>query len=101
SLRSVGIIALAIPMSVLLAIVVMVALGRTMNVISLAGIAFAVGMVVDNAIVVLENVFRHVEMGKNVRRAAIEGASEVAYAVLASTLTTLIVFVPILLIEET
>jgi hydrophobic/amphiphilic exporter-1 (mainly G- bacteria), HAE1 family len=100
SIRSVGIIALAIPISVIGAFAVMVALGRTINVISLAGMAFAVGMVVDNAIVVLENIFRHLEIGKKPRQAAYDAAREVWGAVLASTLTTLVVFIPILLIKE-
>jgi len=99
-MRTVGIVAAAIPISVLASIVVLVALGRSVNIISLAGMAFAVGMVVDNAIVVIENVFRHLEMGKSVRTASLEGAKEVAGAVLASTLTTLVVFFPILLIED-
>ncbi len=101
SYRAVGIIALAIPISVVGAIVVLVALGRTVNIISLAGMAFAVGMVVDNAIVVIENIYRHLEMGKSPWRAANDGASEVAGAVLASTVTTMAVFFPILLIQET
>ncbi|MFO1052594.1 MAG: efflux RND transporter permease subunit [Planctomycetota bacterium] len=101
SLRTVGIIAVSIPISVIGAVVLMLALGRSVNVISLAGMAFAVGMVVDNAIVVIENIFRHLEMGKTPRRAALEGTQEVAGAVLGSTLTTLIVFIPILLIQET
>lgn len=101
SLRTIGIIAIAIPISVVASIVLLVSMGRTINVISLAGMAFAVGMVVDNAIVVLENIFRHLEMGKSTRRAAYDGASEVSGAVLASTLTTLIVFIPVLLIQET
>lgn len=100
SLRSAGVIALAIPISVIGAVVVLVALGRSVNVISLAGMAFAVGMVVDNAIVVLENIHRHLEMGKPALRAAADGAQEVFGAVLAATLTTLVVFVPILLIQE-
>ncbi|TVQ51325.1 MAG: efflux RND transporter permease subunit [Phycisphaerales bacterium] len=100
SLRSVGIIALAIPISVIGSVVVMVMLGRSVNVISLAGMAFAVGMVVDNAIVVLENIFRHLEMGKKAMKAAYDGAREVAGAILASTLTTIAVFVPILLVQE-
>ncbi len=100
SLRSAGIIALSIPISVVGAIAAMVAMGRTINVISLAGMAFAVGMVVDNAIVVLENVYRHVEMGKHPMRAAYDGTKEVWGAVLASSLTTLVVFVPILLIQD-
>lgn len=100
SLLTAGIIGLSIPISVIGAVVAMLALGRTINVISLAGMAFAVGMVVDNAIVVLENTFRHVEMGKSPMQAAIDGTKEVYGAVVASTLTTLVVFVPILLIEE-
>ena len=100
SLRSIGIIAVAIPVSIVGTIVVMVSLGRSINVISLAGMAFAVGMVVDNSIVVLENIFRHMEMGKNKVRAALDGTMEVRGAVLASTLTTMLVFIPILLIQE-
>jgi HAE1 family hydrophobic/amphiphilic exporter-1 len=101
SLRTIGIIALAIPVSVIAAIVVLVALGRSVNIISLAGMAFAVGMVVDNAIVVIENIFRHLEMGKDAKTAALDGASEVGGAVIASTVTTVAVFFPILLIQET
>lgn len=101
SFRSVGIIAIAIPVSVIASFVVLVALGRSINIISLAGLAFAVGMVVDNAIVVIENIYRHLEMGKRARQAALDGAKEVAGAVVASTLTTLAVFFPILLIQET
>ena len=100
SIRSVVIIVVAIPISVIGAVVAMTAMGRSINVISLAGMAFAVGMVVDNAIVVLENIFRHLEMGKPPREAAFDGAREVWGAVLASTLTTIVVFVPILLIQE-
>ncbi len=100
SLRTAGLIAGAIPISVVGAVVVMVALGRTVNVISLAGMAFAVGMVVDNAIVVLENIYRHLEMGKSTFKASYDGEREVWGAVLASTLTTIMVFIPILLVEE-
>ncbi|YCM42261.1 efflux RND transporter permease subunit [Verrucomicrobiaceae bacterium 227] len=101
SLRTVGIIALAIPVSVIASLVVLVALGRSINIISLAGLAFAVGMVVDNAIVVIENIFRHLEFGKKPAQAALDGTKEVAGAVVASTMTTLIVFAPILMIQET
>jgi HAE1 family hydrophobic/amphiphilic exporter-1 len=100
SARTIGIIALAVPISVVGSVILLVALGRSINIISLAGMAFAVGMVVDNAIVVIENIFRHLEMGKDVRQASLDGTKEVAGAVLASTLTTLIVFFPILLIQE-
>jgi len=100
SIRSVGIIALAIPISVVGTFIALVAMGRNLNVISLAGMAFSVGMVVDNAIVVLENIFRHLEMGESPGQAAYRGTREVFGAVLASTLTTMIVFVPILFIAE-
>jgi len=100
SIRSVGIIALAIPISVIGTFVGMVAMGRNLNVISLAGLAFAVGMVVDNSIVVLENIYRHIEMGATPRQAAYRGSREVWGAVLASTLTTIVVFIPVLFIKE-
>jgi HAE1 family hydrophobic/amphiphilic exporter-1 len=94
------IIALAIPISVIGTFVVMYGAGRNLNVISLAGLAFAVGMVVDNAIVVLENIDRHLAMGKKRAQAAYDAGREVWGAVLASTLTTLAVFLPVLFIEE-
>ncbi|MEO1128419.1 MAG: efflux RND transporter permease subunit [Planctomycetota bacterium] len=95
-----GVIALAIPISVIGTFLVLLALGRTLNVISLAGLAFAVGMVVDNAIVVLENIFRHRNMGKSPINAAYDGGREVWGAILASTLTTVAVFVPVLTVQE-
>ncbi len=100
SVRAVGIIAVAIPVSIIASFTVLVILGRSINIISLAGLAFAVGMVVDNAIVVIENIHRHLEMGKKPVAAARDGAVEVGGAVLASTMTTVVVFAPILLIEE-
>jgi len=100
SLRSLIVVALAIPISLVTVFWIMDALGRTLNVISLAGLAFAAGMVVDNAVVVLENVFRHRELGKSAFEAAVDGGREVWGGVLAATLTTIAVFVPILAIEE-
>ncbi len=100
SVRPTLIVSLAIPISVIGTFVVMTAFGRNLNVISLAGLAFAVGMVVDAAIVVLENIDRHLGMGKRPRQAAYDGAREVWGAVLASALTTLAVFLPVLTIEE-
>ena len=94
------VIAVAIPISVIGTFLAMYALGRTLNVISLAGLAFAVGMVVDNSIVVLENIYRHRQMGKSLMTAAYEGTREVWGAVLASTLTTIAVFVPIIFMQE-
>ncbi len=100
SVRTIGIIALAIPISVITSLAVLVGMGMSLNIISLAGLAFASGMVVDNAIVVLENIFRHLELGHPVRKAASLATREVGGAVVASTATTLAVFFPILLIEE-
>ncbi|GJL79833.1 MAG: acriflavine resistance protein B [Nitrospinaceae bacterium] len=100
SLYSTMVIAIAIPISVIGSFLVITLMGRTINVIMLAGMAFAVGMVVDASIIVLENIYRHKQMGKPTRQAALDGASEVWGAILATTLTTLAVFVPILFIEE-
>ena len=74
--------------------------GRSLNVVSLAGMAFAVGMLVDNAVVVLENIYRHYQNGEPPTQAAVRGTKEVWGAVLASTLTTLAVFLPVLFVEE-
>ncbi len=100
SASSTLIVATAIPVSIIGTFVVMSFLGRTINVISLAGMAFAVGMVIDNSIVVLENIYRHMQMGKSRLNAAYDGAVEVWGAVFASTLTTAAVFLPIIFVEE-
>ncbi len=99
SIRTVIVVALSIPTTLITVFIVMGALGQTLNVISLAGLAFAVGMVVDNAIVVVENVFTHMQKGKNAMEAAIAGTQEVCGAMLASTLTTVAVFTPLILVE--
>ena len=101
-LRSFGatlVITLAIPVSIIGSFVAMAALGRSINVISLAGIAFAVGMVVDAAIVVLENIFRHRQAGRSRPDAALIGASQVWGAVMVSAMTTIVVFAPILVMD--
>jgi HAE1 family hydrophobic/amphiphilic exporter-1 len=97
---SILVIGLSIPISIVTAFFVMFMFGRTINVISLAGMAFAVGMVVDAAIVVLENIYRHLQMGKTRVMAAIDGTREVWGAVLASTVTTVAVFLPIMFVEQ-
>ena len=97
--RATLVVSLAIPVSVIAAFVAMAGLGRTLNVISLAGIAFAVGMVVDAAIVVLENIYRLRQQGLPPARAAYEGARQVWGAILVSALTTVMVFIPILVME--
>ncbi|MFQ5984876.1 MAG: efflux RND transporter permease subunit [Alphaproteobacteria bacterium] len=99
SLRATLIVGLAIPVSVIGAFVAMAALGRSINVVSLAGMAFAVGMVVDAAIVVLENIYRLREGGAPPFEAAHRGVRQVWGAVLVSALTTVMVFIPILVME--
>ncbi len=101
-LRSIGatfIISIAIPVSVVGSFVAMAALGRSINVISLAGFAFAVGMVVDAAIVVLENIYRLRQRGYSRSEAALLGARQVWGAVFVLALTTVLVFVPILIMQ--
>ncbi|MEM7170209.1 MAG: efflux RND transporter permease subunit [Pseudomonadota bacterium] len=97
--RATLVVSLAIPVSVVGSFVAMAALGRSINVISLAGLAFAVGMVVDAAIVVLENIYRLREKGLTRREAAFQGASQVWGAVLVSSLTTVMVFIPLLVMK--
>ncbi|MCH7885046.1 MAG: efflux RND transporter permease subunit [Planctomycetes bacterium] len=94
------IIAATIPVSVIGTFLVITMVGRSLNVVLLAGMAFAVGMVVDNAIVVLENIYRHRAMGKSKVEAALDGTREVWGAILASTLTTMAVFLPMITIQE-
>jgi HAE1 family hydrophobic/amphiphilic exporter-1 len=100
SFSSILVIGLSIPISVVTTFIVLNALGRSLNIVMLAGLAFAVGNVVDNSIVVLENIFRHREMGKSRVQAALDGANEVWSAILASTLTNLAVFLPIILMKD-
>ena len=95
-----GVVAIAIPMSVVGTFIVLDALGRSLNIISLAGISFAVGMLVDSAIVVLENIDRHKQMGKRFRDAAYDGTLEVWGALVISTLTTIAVFAPIIFLAD-
>ncbi len=94
------VVAVAIPISIIGTFIFMNALGRSLNVVSLAGIAFAVGMLVDSAVVVLENIDRHCKMGKSAFKAAYDGTVEVWGAVLASALTTVAVFLPVVFIKE-
>jgi HAE1 family hydrophobic/amphiphilic exporter-1 len=100
NVRSTLVVATAIPVSIIGTMLCMSLLGRNINVVSLAGMSFASGMVVDNSIVVLENIFRHRERGKSRMAAAYDGASEVWGAVLAGTLTTMAVFIPVAFVEE-
>ena len=94
-IRPTGIIAVSIPVSVIFAIVLMYFSGITLNVISLSGLALGVGMLVDNSIVVIENIYRLRKDGYSVKEASIEGAKQMTGAITASTLTTVCVFLPI------
>ncbi len=94
-LRPTGIIAVSIPVSVIFAVVLMYFSGVTLNVISLSGLALGVGMLVDNSIVVIENIYRLRGLGYSRKQAAIEGAKRVTGAITASTATTVSVFAPI------
>ena len=93
------VVSLAIPVSIIGSFVAMAALGRSINVISLAGMAFAVGMAVDAAIVVLERIFLLRQRGHDPKKAAYQGAQQVWGAVLVSSLTTVMVFIPILVMD--
>ena len=94
-IRPTGIIAVSIPVSLVFAIVLMYFSGVTLNVISLSGLALGVGMLVDNSIVVIENIYRLRNEGYSVKDAAIKGAGQMVGAITASTLTTVCVFLPI------
>ncbi|BBO93077.1 efflux RND transporter permease subunit [Desulfosarcina ovata] len=93
------VVSMAIPFSIIIAFIGLFVMNYTINVISLMSLAIAVGMVVDDAIVVLENIVRHVDDGKSPQLAAVEGTSEVGMAVAASTLTIVAVFAPLLLVK--
>jgi len=97
-LRRIGptaIVSLAIPVSIIATFVLMYFNGLTLNIMTLGGLALGAGMLVDNAIVVLENIFRHHEQGADAGDAAVLGTSQVGGAIIASTLTTIVVFIPI------
>lgn len=100
SISSILVVGICIPISIIVTFLTMALFGRTINVISLAGMAFAVGLVVDAAIVVLENIYRHMQMGKSRMKAALDGTTEVWGAILASTVTTIAVFLPVMFIQE-
>lgn len=100
SVRSTLVIACSIPISIVTALVAMYFTGITLNIISLSGLALGVGMLVDNSIVVIENIYRmRNEEGASARKAAMLGASQVSGAIMASTLTTVCVFLPIVFTE--
>jgi len=92
------VVAASIPTSVIVTFSVMNAYGTTLNIISMAGLALGIGMLVDNSIVALENIFRHRELGYGRREAAELGTNQIAMPIIASTLTTVVVFVPVLFV---
>ncbi|MBI1346322.1 AcrB/AcrD/AcrF family protein [bacterium] len=98
--RGALVIGLAIPTSIVATFLILAVLGRTLNVISLAGLAFAVGMLVDNAVVVLENIYTRYQHGEDPLTATVRGTQEVWGAVTASTLTTIAVFLPVIFVQE-
>ena len=99
-LRTTLIVALSIPVCLLTSFIVLEFTGRTLNVISLAGLAFAVGMVLDASIIVLENIVRLREQGKDADVASLLGVNQVWGALLASTITTVAIFLPIVFLED-
>ncbi len=98
--RATMMVALAIPLCLLFAFLVLDAADRTVNVIALAGLAFAVGMVLDAAIVVLENIVRRREAGEDIHTAALKGTGQVWGALLASTATTVAIFLPVIFLQD-
>jgi hydrophobic/amphiphilic exporter-1 (mainly G- bacteria), HAE1 family len=97
--RITGIITLAIPLSILIALTVMFFTGETLNILSILALVIAVGMLVDNSIVVAENIHRLHQEGLPRRQACVRGAAEIALAITMATFTTIIVFVPVALVE--
>lgn len=97
--RATFIIVLTIPISLLASLIYLFATGNTLNIISLSSLSIAIGMVVDDAIVVLENVTTHIERGSRPKQAAVYATNEVAISVIASTLTMLAVFMPLTMIK--
>jgi multidrug efflux pump len=99
SLRATLIPALVVPVSVIATFTVMAALGYTINILTLLGLVLAIGLVVDDAIVVLENIYRRIEDGQRPLLAALDGSSEIGFAVIATTLVLVAVFVPLSFME--
>ena len=95
SVRPTLAIAVAIPLSLLATFIPIYFVGETLNLMTMGGLMLGIGMLVDNAVVVIENIFRHLEMGKGRKEAAMDGAREVGMAITASTLTTIAVFLPL------
>ncbi|MCP4723725.1 MAG: efflux RND transporter permease subunit, partial [bacterium] len=100
NVKTVMVILISIPLSVLITFNIMYYSGLTVNILSLIGLAIAIGMLVDNSIVVLENIFRHYDLGLSPSEASIKGTSEVTKAIVASTATTIAVFTPTIFMQN-
>ncbi|MDA2919082.1 efflux RND transporter permease subunit [Desulfobacterota bacterium AH_259_B03_O07] len=98
SVRSTVVVLISLPLSILSAFIGLYFTGKSINAMTLGGIALAVGLLIDQSVVVIENIFRHLEMGKEPRRAALDGATEVAKPLLSISLTIVVVFFPIVFI---
>lgn len=101
SFRATIIPSIAIPISIIGALAAVYFMGYTINILTLLGLVLAIGLVVDDAIVVLENIYRHMEMGKSRWQAAIDGSKEIGFAVVATTITLVAVFVPLAFLSGT
>jgi HAE1 family hydrophobic/amphiphilic exporter-1 len=99
NISSTAIIATAVPISLLATFGLMYFSGFTLNIMTFGGLALGIGMLLDSAIVVLENIYRHREQGESLRQSALDGTSEVSSAILASVLTTIVVFLPVVFIR--
>ena len=97
--RATFIIVLAIPIALMGSLVYLLATGNTLNIISMSALSIAIGMVVDNSIVVLENISKHMDRGEKRKEAAVNGTTEVAGSIIGSTLTTLCVFLPLTMVS--
>ena len=97
--RATFIIVLAIPIALMGSLIYLLATGNTLNIISMSALSIAIGMVVDNSIVVLENISRHIDRGEKPKEAAVNGTDEVALSIIGSTLTTLCVFLPLTMVS--
>ena len=101
NMRATLIPALTVPVSLIAAFIVIYAMGYSINMLTLLALVLAIGLVVDDAIVVLENIYRHLEMGKSPLVAAWHGSREVGFAVIATTVVLVMTFVPIVFLEGT
>ena len=98
-MRMTLVVSASIPLSLLIALVVMYFAGESLNMITILGLVICVGLLVDNSIVVAENIYRHAQDGDTLRNSCIRGAGEIALAITMATLTTIIVFLPVALVE--